>query len=98
MNRVSSMISTLQHEACVSPVCERKVVSLLMNSVGMGQIDIDLAKKVEVIFMYLFPKYDLITSKSSLLLCIHSIRSLSTGCCTCTCVLYQLKLINVTVG
>ena len=44
VNRVGSMITTLLHEACVSPVCERNVASLLVNAVG--QIDHDLVAKV----------------------------------------------------
>ena len=46
MNRVSTMITTLLYEACVSPVCEKKVVSLLITAVGQGQIDIELVRKV----------------------------------------------------
>lgn len=44
VNRVASMIATLLHEACVSPVCEMNVASLLINAVG--QIDHDLVAKV----------------------------------------------------
>ncbi len=46
MNRVSSMIATIQCEGCVSPVCEKKVVSVLITAVGKEQIDFDLARKV----------------------------------------------------
>lgn len=38
------MMSTLLHEAAVSPVSERKVASLLISAVG--QIDHDLVAKV----------------------------------------------------
>ena len=39
-------MATLQHEACVSPVCEQKVVSLLAVAVGNEQIEPDLCTKV----------------------------------------------------
>ena len=48
MNRVSSMITTMLYEACVSPVCEKKVVSVLATAVGHGHIDTDLVFKVSV--------------------------------------------------
>ena len=44
VNRVASMITTLLYMACVSPVCEMKVASLLTNAVG--QIDLALVAKV----------------------------------------------------
>ena len=46
VNRVASMITTLLHVACVSPVSERNVAALLINAVG--QIDHDLVAKVTV--------------------------------------------------
>ena len=42
------MIATFQYQACVSPVCEKKIVSVLINAVGKEQIDADIAKKVSV--------------------------------------------------
>ena len=50
MNRVSTMIATVLYEACVSPVCEKKVVSLLITAVGQGQIDVELVRKVNESF------------------------------------------------
>ena len=44
VNRVASLIITLLREACVSPVCEVNVPSLLVSAVG--QIDHDLVAKV----------------------------------------------------
>ena len=49
VNRVASMITTLQYEACTSPVCERGVVSVLMTAVGKRHIDEDLVSKVIVV-------------------------------------------------
>ena len=49
MNRVASLMVTLQYEACVSPVCEQKVVSLLTIAVGNEQIEPDLCTKVKKI-------------------------------------------------
>lgn len=46
VNRVASRIYTLQMEGCVSPVCERKVVSELILAMGHGHIDPDLVAKV----------------------------------------------------
>ncbi len=57
MNRVSSMIATIQCEGCVSPVCEKKVVSVLITAVGKEQIDFDLARKVRTV-MIARPKND----------------------------------------
>eukprot|EP00731_Ephydatia_muelleri_P031937 Em0023g444a len=45
VNRIASLMATLQHEACVSPVCEQKVVSLLAVAVGNEQIEPDLCTK-----------------------------------------------------
>ena len=49
VNRVSSMIATIQCEGCVSPVCEKKVVSVLITAVGKEQIDFDVARKVHTV-------------------------------------------------
>lgn len=46
VNRVSSRIYSLQLVACVSPVCERKVVSELVLAVKRGHIEADLVDKV----------------------------------------------------
>lgn len=46
VNRVASKIYTLLLMACVSPVCERKVVQELVMAMGHGQIDADLVIKV----------------------------------------------------
>ena len=43
------MIATLQYQACVSSVCEKKIVSILITAVGKEQIDADLAKKVIIV-------------------------------------------------
>lgn len=49
VNRVASRIYTLLMEGCVSPVCERKVVSELVMSVGRAQIDSDIVTKVSYV-------------------------------------------------
>ena len=46
VNRVSSRIYTLQLAACMSPVCERKIVSELVLAVRRGHIEADLVDKV----------------------------------------------------
>lgn len=46
VNRVSSRIYSLQLVACVSPVCEHKVVSELVLAVKRGHIEADLVEKV----------------------------------------------------
>ena len=46
VNRVSSRVYTLQLMACVSPLCERKVVSELVLAVKLGHIETDLVEKV----------------------------------------------------
>ena len=54
VNRVSSLIYSLQLEACVSPVCEPKVVSELVLAVKRGHIEADLMDKVLThIYMYI---------------------------------------------
>ena len=45
VNRVASMIATLQHQACVSLSCERAAVADLVLGVGDG-IDEQLAAQV----------------------------------------------------
>ena len=45
VNRIASLMATLQHEACISPVCEQKVVSLLAVAVGNKQIEPELCTK-----------------------------------------------------
>lgn len=47
VNRIASLMATLQHEACISPVCEQKVVSLLAVAVGNKQIEPELCTKVK---------------------------------------------------
>jgi len=46
VNRVSSRVYTLQLAACVSPLCEYKVVSELVLAVKHGHIEADLVEKV----------------------------------------------------
>ena len=46
VNRMASRIYSLLLEGCVSPVCERKVISELILAVGCGHIDSDLVRKV----------------------------------------------------
>lgn len=46
MNRLASMMATLQCIACVSPVCERKVMLVLVSAVGHGHIDSSIVGKV----------------------------------------------------
>lgn len=46
VSRVASQIFTLLMVACVSPVCERKAVTKLVNAVGHNAIDSDLVGKV----------------------------------------------------
>ncbi len=48
VNRVASMIATIQCQGCVSLVSEKKVVSVLINAVGKEQIDFDVARKVSI--------------------------------------------------
>ena len=58
------MLSTLQLQACISPVCEPLVLSELLLAVGEGHIDEDLVKKVSIVFRVLFTRSD--SSSSSL--------------------------------
>ena len=46
VNRVASMITTLQYQACTSPVCEVAVLNELATAVGHGFIDDELVSKV----------------------------------------------------
>ena len=46
VNRVSSMIASLQHLMCVSPSCEPTGLSELASGVGQGFIDTELVGKV----------------------------------------------------
>ena len=45
------MMTTLLHEASVSPVCEKNVAMLLVDAVG--QIDHDLVAKVKFVFLFI---------------------------------------------
>ena len=45
VNRVASMIATLQYQACSSPSCERSAVADLVQGVGDG-IDDQLVSQV----------------------------------------------------
>lgn len=51
VNRVSSRIYSLQVAACVSPVCESKIVCELVLAVHRGHIEADLVDKVLCIFL-----------------------------------------------
>ena len=46
VNRVASMIATLQHQACTFPACEPAVLNELLTAVGHGYIDTELVSKV----------------------------------------------------
>ena len=46
VNRVASMIATLQYQACTSPVCEPAVLAELATGVGQNRIDDELVIKV----------------------------------------------------
>ena len=46
MNRLASMMATLQSMACVSPVCERRVMSVFVSAVGQGHIEACMVSKV----------------------------------------------------
>ena len=46
VNRVASMITTLQYQASSSPVCEVAVLNELATAVGHGFIDDELVSKV----------------------------------------------------
>lgn len=46
VNRVASLITTLQYQACVSPVCESAVLSELIVDVGRDFMDEELVSKV----------------------------------------------------
>ena len=40
------MMATLQSMACVSPVCERRVMSVLVSAVGQSHIEASMVSKV----------------------------------------------------
>ena len=46
VNRLASMMATLQSMACVSPVCERRVMSVFVSAVGQGHIEACMVSKV----------------------------------------------------
>ena len=48
VNRVASQISTLQHQASCSPCSETAAVAELVERVGEGAIDMQLALQVEI--------------------------------------------------
>ena len=46
VSKLNSMSGTLQCMACVSPVCERRVMSVFASAVGQGHLHIDVVSKV----------------------------------------------------
>ena len=46
VNRIASMLCTLQCIGCMSTSCERHVISIMINAVGHGYVDAGLVTKV----------------------------------------------------